>query len=166
MVCVIFLSSSARLYPFRFANKIRQFRSVVGEKRSEREKYAFLIPDCKILLILRVAQIYENFEGLGEKPWDVAEHEQPTKESWTQCLKSLLWNMKSVTQKTKVIFLQLNSLIHSAAVGLCFNCILQVYLVGTSVLWASTLCPVFCLLPCEPHHGFIFGSFYPSRWGM
>ena len=29
----------------------------MGEKRSEREKYEFLILDCKILLFLRVAQI-------------------------------------------------------------------------------------------------------------
>ena len=67
VVCVIFLSSSARLCSFRFANKICEFRSVMGEKRSEREKYDFLILDCKILLFLRVAQILWEFWGIRRK---------------------------------------------------------------------------------------------------
>lgn len=163
----VFLSGSASLHPFRFANKIREFRSVMEKKRSERQKRHLLILDCEILLPLRVARSLWEFSGTGRKS---------LRSSWGWTASSDLspivsevsyGTWKFVAQKTKRIFFMHSLPYGSFRYTLCTFWWHPLNMLSWNYCFASNcdVSCVFCVLSREPYHGFITGSYYPSRWG-
>lgn len=57
--------------------------------------------------------------------------------------KSVMGHESLWFRKPKESFYDNSFTVHSAAVGVCFDYSLWVYLVGTNVLWATTMCPMF-----------------------